>query len=724
MPVPAGYKLNKPESAAATPKLPPGYTLDSAPGEVAAVASSVPSAPSSLPAPTGSIRPLTTRDRFLYPDLYPVGVKGEGIGENLKNLAQRGGVGIFQLANAAMTPRDTVAGILASLLPEPAVHTINRVVDWGRSLPIPGSQYMWTQLPEKTENPLHAAYQAVATSRGPMELAGKAAPLAGQAIAGDALGVALPKIGSDLLHAAPESIARSITGTGAGPVEQLVKDTRAANEKIDAVNADRVEAHTKAETAAEQANAAATRGYNQKVGQTIQQRRAAAAADQTRRTAAAQTQVYGSQLIYGLNQLDRALRERAGVMFDAVRDKVGGATQPGTDLGTAARAALTKISGSSELPKPFRDILGKYPESEPATIEYQGAQIPRGHPLYDVLAKNGATGAPPVSFSDLQGYYTETGAELAKGTLPGDVYQATRELHSAIGDMMQQMADSAGAGKQFWDSRVFYRDYMDAFHEPAGPSGSGSPVAQVLLAKDPAVAVAKFSGTAGDRGVAILRRYNSNLADLAQRAGAIKRETAAVTASAPRTVKSIVDLPPAKTTAAPALELRPRQTISSPDIAAARRAAAEARASRVWSRGQWAATWPIFQAARALWGGHIPSIPMMGLESAGMLATVKATTQLMRYPPMIRFLTQARPEDVALIPPEMRGDLPGLVHLAQREGITVAPALVAAAAGTGGTGSIPSAQNQTAFSPAQAIQAMQSNQQTSSAPQPPSQGAQ
>ena len=48
---------------------------------------------------------------------------------------------------------------------------------------------MWTNLPEGTPNPLQQAYQAMATSRGPMELAGKAAPLeAGQALAGEVAG--------------------------------------------------------------------------------------------------------------------------------------------------------------------------------------------------------------------------------------------------------------------------------------------------------------------------------------------------------------------------------------------------------------------------------------------------------------------------------------------------------------------------------------------------------
>jgi hypothetical protein len=84
---------------------------------------------------------------------------------------------------------------------------------------------------------------------------------------------------------------------------------------------------------------------------------------------------------------------------------------------------------------------------------------------------------------------------------------------------------------------------------------------------------------------------------------------------------------------------------------------------------------------RALWGGHIPSIPAMMLESAGTFATTRAATTMMRYPPMIRFLTEARPADLALIPPDLRGDLPGLVNLARQQGVKISPALLAATAG-------------------------------------------
>lgn len=651
---------------------------------------------------------------------------------------------------------------------------------------------------------------------------------------------ALGKAG-EVVRNTPESLARAMTDTGAGPVKRLVEKTQEANKSIDAVNADRLErqqqaqakadydhranllklrqqyeqsvrdatekartgtakdraevqsknlaakqkyeqdvrdaqqkyenkktevtqSNTKAgadyqgkllklrqeyeqqlreanqkfsgnKAAIEQANAEARRQYNQKVGEIAQQNRAATAAERTKVEQEGKLQVGGSQLIYGLQQLDRALRDRAGTMFDAVREKVGTVTRPGTDLGTRARAALTKISGSSEVPKPFKDILAKYKEAEPNELPFTTStggttMVPKGHPIYEVLKSQGA-GAPPVTFGDLQGYYTETGAELAKGTLPGDVYLATKELHNAIGDMMQEMASGAGAGKEFWDSRVFYRNYMDTFHEPTGPSGSGSPVAQGLLAKDPAVAVDKFAGDAGDRGIATLRRYSDSLANLAQNVRRTAQEKitvparksaasipapevkpvpaganlplppvipdapipATVPAGANLPLPGVVELPPAARASnlplPPVLpeaetvpvELKPRQTISAPDRVAARRAAYDSRLNKIESRGYWAATWPLFQAARALWGGHIPSIPTMGLESAGMLATIKATTHILQYPPLRQFLEQARPEDLASIPPDLRGDLPGLVNLAQRQGIKVAPALVAATAG-------------------------------------------
>lgn len=181
--------------------------------------------PTANPAPTGTIGPVSQRERFMNPDLYPVGVKGEGVGENLKNLAQRGGVGIFQLANAAMTPRQTLAGMEASVLPEPVVKGANWLVDQLNR--VPGMSALTTKLPEGTQNPIRSAYEAVAP--GGWQAAGNVAPAAGQMLAGDAFGEVLGGVTSDIAKV-PEKLrtgAQSLAGAG----ERAVREQVAAKAK-------------------------------------------------------------------------------------------------------------------------------------------------------------------------------------------------------------------------------------------------------------------------------------------------------------------------------------------------------------------------------------------------------------------------------------------------------------------------------------------------------------
>lgn len=464
--------------------------------------------------------------------------------------------------------------------------------------------------------------------------------------------------------------------------------------------------------AAQKANADALRNYNQGIGKVAQQNRAATEAAQARTGQVARLQVGGSQLIYGLRQLDKALRDHAATMYDAIREKVGDATLPGTNLAVAARSALSKISGTSVTPTVFRDILSKYPEAEPETIEYQGAKIPRSNPLYDVLVQNGAVSSPPVTFTDLQGYYSELGLELSKGTLPADVYQASRALQDSIGDMMQKMADNAKVGDKFWDARTFYRKYMDTFHEPTGPSSSGSPVAQALLSKDPLVAADKFSGDSGDRGVADLRHYSDSLANLAQNV----RQTAQTKISAPArgsvadlsrdkpvpvpaganlSLPGVVDSAPSprasKLPLPPVLpdaeqvpfrqpKLSPRRTISEGDLRYANEKAVQARAAGLaghlfW----WTGVWPAFRMLSELSRGAEISPRALALMPASGAAGM-ATEELMSQPAVVDFLTRATKQQVAKIPSDLRGSMPEIVAKAKSRGVQVSPILAAWAA--------------------------------------------
>ena len=553
---------------------------------------------------------------------------------------------------------------------------------------------------------------------------------------GNTLLALAPKAVGKMAAAAPEaaqSVVRRLAGSGPGVARELARSATEDNRAINLHNSDKLaearqkwqdaqakanadhqaevlrlrqkymlkdtpEAQAEYEAArakAEKANADAQREYNQKIGEVAQHNRTATEAARTKVAQAARLQVGGSQLITGLQQLDKALRARAGEMYDAIREKVGNTSLPGAGLATAAKTALQAVKGTTETPKVFRDIASKYPESDPSTIAYQGAQIPRGHPLYDVLAQNGAVTAPPVTFTDLQGYYSELGSELSKGTLPSDVYLATRALQDSIGDMMQDIAKQNGVNNQFIDARKFYREYMDTFHEPTGPSSSGSPVAQALLAKDPLVAAEKFTGNSANRGIADLRKYSHGLANLAQDMQRVGEEKVSVPAR-----KSAMDIPTPKTKPVPAganlplppvlpepesvpyrePKLSPTQTISEADLRRANEASVQRRgSSAVGSLIRLSVVWPAFHMLSDLMRGReVSPGGLAAIPAAG--ATSMAIDEILAHQGVREFLIRPTRQQIAQIPLNLRGDMPQIVAAAKSHGLPVSPLLASYAA--------------------------------------------
>jgi hypothetical protein len=278
--------------------------------------------------------------------------------------------------------------------------------------------------------------------------------------------------------------------------------------------------------------------------------------------------------------------------------------------------------------------------------------------------------------------------------------------------MMQEMANSAGAGKQFWDSRVFYRSYMDAFHEPAGPSSSGSPIAQALQAKDPLVAVAKFAGDSGDRGIDLLHKYSHSLANLAH--DIRQRAQAKVTVPAR---KFVADIPAPKVKPVPAganlplppiqdsmpapraanlplppvmpepeaipfkePKLTPRQTISGEDIQRANEASVQRRgSSAVGSLIRLSVVWPAFHMLSDLMRGReVAAGSLTAIPAAG--ATGMAIEEILSHPDVNEFLTRPSRAQLAQIPLELRGQMPEIVAVAKSRGMQVSPLLIAYAA--------------------------------------------
>jgi hypothetical protein len=101
----------------------------------------------------------------------------------------------------------------------------------------------------------------------------------------------------------------------------------------------------------------------------------------------------------------------------------------------------------------FNEASGKIKgsETEPAILKDIGKKVELG---------DGFT------YEDLQGYYSELGTELSKGTLQSDVYTALDKMHEGIGEEMQRIADSQGEGESLAAARNYWRRMKQTFGKP------------------------------------------------------------------------------------------------------------------------------------------------------------------------------------------------------------------------------------------------------------------
>jgi len=387
------------------------------------------------------------------------------------------------------------------------------------------------------------------------------------------------------LKQAHEAAVREAKADYDAAVAKRGADTLKLKQKYEADTRAADEAFRTQTAAAEKVNAETQRAYNRKIGEAVEKNRKIEAARRAATDRQAALQVKGSQLIGRVRRLSAALRLQGDGMYEAVRAKVGDASVPRSDLQSIVQSAQKQwIRGSPEKIREFQEILRNpgapsgavlvadqvarsagyddfqqaHELADPQTLANIQKQLPA-----DVWNEAIAQAGKPLSWNDMQGFYEETGAKLASGNLPGDVYQAVKQVHDALGERMQTLAQEHGAGADFARARKFYREYMQTFHEATGPSGSGSPVAQVLVARDPLAAARIFQGAAGDRGIAMLRRYDPEVANLAQDLTKAAREKM----PAPRAEKtSLGSIPKPAETKAPAGANRPLPPVLPPEV--------------------------------------------------------------------------------------------------------------------------------------------------------------
>jgi hypothetical protein len=475
---------------------------------------------STVPAPTNTIRPLADQERFSDLNLYPVGVKGEGVGENLKNLAQRGGVGIYQLAQAAMNPGATVRGMVSSVLPDPIINLLNKLPGpaSGKSQPIPTG----------TPNPLEQAYKAL--QPGGWQAAGNVAPVAGQALATAGVGEAAPAIALDILKyakAVAPKLADAAAATARAPVSLLrigMQDLGGAGKepvaraiRKDAANS--VEAQKSYEDAL-----SGVQGKNKDtradyVGKEIAARRSEA----TQAAAKAQKQViergqeaYVTRAMANARETFKTVKARLDARFNVLRDKIGDqsigdGSVKGKPIGSDAieqsieQAKDKFLMGSPESLAQFNNLMNTMTEETPPSI-------PFGKPEVKIR---------PLSWQEARVHYTALGDKLYSGgldALPGNVRKAIGMVRDTIDEQLERVAkankldkfyrsaqDDWGQFKKDWD------DMSNLSYSKGAMNEAGSPLARLVRAADPKTAARAL---ANDRIMEQLARYRAHGSNL------------------------------------------------------------------------------------------------------------------------------------------------------------------------------------------------------------------
>lgn len=347
-----------------------------------------------------------------------------------------------------------------------------------------------------------------------------------QAAGGTASGLAA-KPGVDLKDVAQKTTQRLV---GAGPDATTVPIVKKFNEQYETAKAGQAAEDTKTAVANEKAtdkgfvkageqnvaydkavreqatqhakNIAQVNQHNTEVAQLAQQRQQLS------------TKMAGDSKGIGesISNLDKAVREEANQKYTSVRQAT--ANDPGvpaSDVAADVKAAEQKfIKGSPENIKQFRDILKRGESDGEVTIDgrsFTPATDPVGWKRMQEQGIVPETGN--MTFADLQGFRSELASKLASGKLEGDVYQAMKSVHEALGKRMAEIADRNGVGPQLKTADNFYRQYNQVFQEkPSAVAETRERVGQL----DPQYYSEPFvKGKAAQTGINALREFPSEV---------------------------------------------------------------------------------------------------------------------------------------------------------------------------------------------------------------------
>jgi hypothetical protein len=476
--------------------------------------------------------------------------------------------------------------------------------------------------------------------------------LIGQTAVLDAAGEAVGPMAKTLKDTSAkfrDTVKESVTGTGPRVTKQLVKDTQDANAKSLEKHGEDVQKHQEAVRDVRKSNVDALNSHIAKLDEVAKDRTAGSAILDAREGLQKGVEDATKDVDVRIEEARHDALEEGNKKYNGVNEKLNHISADPEFVQGSLVDAMEKIKGTSTEPAIFKDMTRKLENGEVPTYE------------------------------DLQGYYSELGKEISKGSLPGDVYHAFDTLHEAIGDEMQRIADSQGQGAELKAAREYWRrmkqtfgDTSDTVSDRAGkevkeanPDAAKAQVSEyrrrLLGSFDPEIPKLL---DAVDRGTQRLRDLPGETEG---------RKLAGAKPPEPPEPKPL----PKK----PELE---QKKINTEDVQQAKEKALTARVKHLTAGLQWGAGgMAVFRILADVAHGNIGAVPSGLLEGGMAIGGIEMVSRLLENPKIVEGLTKVTAKDLAQIPPEMRGDLKVVVEEAQKKGIKVDPnlaALVGAAA--------------------------------------------
>jgi hypothetical protein len=365
----------------------------------------------------------------------------------------------------------------------------------------------------------------------------KGASVAEEGSAGEMARAGAPKAPlTERITTGARRVAQGLVGSGPEATsEPLIERHRAASAKVGEENLARERAaHEANEQTWQKAKGEEMRreaNYQEKVA-AVQKENAAQEAQVTRRVALGkEIDTESATLGTDLKKLEHAVWQEANRRMDAVKPVGNPQAPPDTLIATVKDIETNTLQGVSENLKEFRRVLAMENTSEEMSklrddvMAGQGMQgmkyedlSPERKALVDgVVERWGGqiTSSEPENWGKLQSLKSRIDRRLRNtrgmnGDLKRGLFQLRDTVVDEMGKLLQQPGQSPTAVQDWQAARNFYRQFKEDFHEPIGPSGSGSPVAQALDAVDPDRIRKPFSNTesnVGNRGTATLRKY-------------------------------------------------------------------------------------------------------------------------------------------------------------------------------------------------------------------------